>query len=131
VTAQNVDRATVGVLTVDDQDVFRDAARDVIAATPGFEPLAEVASGEEAIDAVRRVLPDLVLLDLRMPGMDGIETARHLTALGTGAVLVLISVEGPNGLAAAVLSCGAAALVRKQDFRPSLLRSLWDAHGRW
>jgi DNA-binding NarL/FixJ family response regulator len=97
----------IGVLTVDDTDVFRGAAHDVIAATPGFEPLAEVASGAEAIDAAQQVLPDLVLLDVRMPGMNGIETARHLTALGTG-----------------------AALVRKQDFRPSVLRSLWDAHGR-
>src|SRR3954447_18595440 len=68
----------VGVVVVDDQLVFRQVARAVIAMTPGFELLGEAPSGEEAIAAVSDLHPDLVLLDVRMPGMDGIETTGHL-----------------------------------------------------
>ena len=59
------------VLTVDDQAVFRDAARDVIDATAGFEAVGDVGSGEEAMAAVERLRPELVLLDVRMPGSAG------------------------------------------------------------
>ena len=70
----------VRVLTVDDQAVFRGVARDVIEATAGFEAIGEAANGEEALEAVERLAPQLVLLDVRMPGLDGVEVARRLTA---------------------------------------------------
>jgi CheY-like chemotaxis protein len=68
----------VRVLTVDDQAVFRRIADDVIAATQGFEAVGEAGGGDEALEAVQRLAPDLVLLDVRMPGVDGIEVARRL-----------------------------------------------------
>ena len=74
----------VRVLTVDDQPLFRDAARAVISATPGFEALAEVTSGEDALRLLDRLRPDLVLLDVSLPGIDGLETCRRLTAGGPG-----------------------------------------------
>jgi two-component system invasion response regulator UvrY len=119
----------VRVLTVDDQAVFRRVAHDVIAATPGFEALGEVQSGEEALAAVERLHPDMVLLDVRMPGMGGIEAARRIVAEHPEAVVVLISIEGPEEFSQLARSAGAAALVRKQDFGPAMLRSLWTAHG--
>ena len=70
----------VRVLAVDDQAVFRRVARDVIAATPGFELIGEAGCGDEGLQAVERLAPDLVLLDVRMPGIDGIEVARRLAA---------------------------------------------------
>jgi DNA-binding NarL/FixJ family response regulator len=120
----------VGVLTVDDQGVFRELARLVVEATPGFESLGEVASGEEALPAVDDLNPDLVLIDVRMPGMDGVETARRITAAHPATVVVLISVEDPIDIPSAADAVGAAALVRKQDFKPALLRDLWAEHGR-
>src|SRR5919107_4651662 len=117
--------SAVRVLTVDDQEVFRGVARDVIDATPGFEAVGEAASGEEAIEAVARLDPELVLLDVRMPGMDGIEVARRLSATHPKTVVVLISMEeGIDVPSAAQLS--AVPLVRKQDFGPRLLRRLWQ-----
>ncbi len=65
---------------MDDQPIFRAAARDVIDATAGFEAVGEAASGEDALRVVDELGPQLVLLDGRMPGMDGIETALRLTA---------------------------------------------------
>ena len=71
----SLSRDRVGVLGVDDQSIFLDVARDVVAATPGFRWVGSASSGEEALDAVRVLEPEFVLLDVRMPGMDGIETA--------------------------------------------------------
>ena len=119
----------VKVLTVDDQAVFRHAARDVISATGGFEAVGDVGSGEEAVAAVERLRPDLVLLDVRMPGIGGIEAARRITEAHPGTVVVLISIEDSDEFADDARAAGAAALVRKQDFGPALLRSIWDAHG--
>src|SRR5215211_40787 len=118
----------VRVLTVDDQELFRGVARDVIDATPGFEAVGEAASGEEALEAVARLSPELVLLDVRMPGMDGLEVARRLTAAHARTLVVLISIEeGIDVPSAAQLDT--VPLVRKQDFGPRLLRRLWQEHG--
>ena len=83
----------VRVLTVDDQIVFRRAAHDVIAATPGFEPVGDAESGEDALDEVERLRPELVLLDVRMPGIGGVEAARRIAAAHPETVVVLISIE--------------------------------------
>ena len=119
----------VRVLTVDDQVVFRDAARDVITATPGFEPVGDAESGEEAMAEVERLRPELVLLDVRMPGIGGIEAARRITAAHPETVVVLISIEDSYEFPQDVHACGAAAVLRKQDFGPAVLRSIWEAHG--
>ena len=93
--------APVRVLTVDDQEVFRIVAREVIDATPGFEPIGDVSGGEEALSAVQRLDPEMVLLDVRMPGLDGVEVARRLRATNPGTLVVLISVEEPMDIPSA------------------------------
>jgi two-component system invasion response regulator UvrY len=124
-----VERRPVTVLIVDDQHVFREVAREVIDATPNFRMAGEAATGPLALAAVEELSPDLVVLDVRMPGMDGVETAARIHSVHPEAVVVLISVEVPPNLPARIGSCGAAALVRKQDFGPSLLRDIWQAYG--
>ncbi len=118
----------MGVLVVDDQVIFRQVAREVVEATPHFELLGEAGSGEHALAAVAELHPDLVLLDVRMPGMDGIETAARLRSARPSPVVILISVEEAANLPRSAASCGAAELVRKQDFGPALLRRLWTTH---
>jgi DNA-binding NarL/FixJ family response regulator len=118
----------IRVLVVDDQAVFRRVARDVIEATPGFETTGEADSGHAALNAVAELRPDLVLLDVRMPDLDGVEVAIRLRSTDSPPVIVLISVEEPRDVPAA-RTCGAATFVRKQDFGPSLLRRLWHAYG--
>lgn len=119
---------TVHVLTVDDQEMFRNVARDVIEATAGFESIGEAATGEEALEAVARLAPELVLLDVRMPGLSGIEVARRIVLTHPEVVVVLISIEERVDVPSAA-QLDRVPLVRKQDFGPVLLRRLWSEHG--
>ena len=85
--------------------------------------------GEEALALAAELSPELILMDVRMPVMDGIETARRLSAEHLGGIIVLISIDDPAELPQGIESCGAKALIRKQDFGCLALRRLWDAHG--
>lgn len=123
-------RTTVGVVTVDDQAVFRQVAREVIEATEGFEALGEASSGEEALRLADDVDPDLVLVDVRMPGMNGVETAARLAEAHPASTIVLISSEERAALPEGVECCGAAALLCKEEFGTRALRRLWALHGR-
>ena len=109
--------------------MFLEVAREVVAATPGFEWVGGALSGADALDAVTRLRPALVLLDVRMPGMDGIETARRISEGHPDTVVVLISVEESPAIVPEAKTSGAAALVRKQEFCPGVLRRLWATHG--
>lgn len=121
-------RTAVTVVTVDDQEVFLSVARDVVEATPGFTTIAQATSGEDALRVVDEHKPELVLIDVRMPGMGGIETSRRIKQAHPDVVVVLVSIEEPSNLPAPSVS-GAVALVRKQDLGSRMLQGLWLAHG--
>lgn len=120
----------VGVLTVDDQASFRSAARALVGATPGFRTLAEASSAAEALAAAETVAPELVLMDLRMPGADGIDATRRLLARRPDAVVILVSAGTLEQLPPGWGTCGAAAVIAKQDLRPRTLVELWQRYGR-
>ena len=120
----------VRVVTVDDQPFFRDAARAIIERTPQFALIGEAGDGEAALDLVRHADPDLVLLDVRLPKLDGIEVSRRLTEEDPERVIVLVSSADPRELSPLARAAGAAAVLRKQWLTPRLLRGLWVAHRR-
>ena len=120
---------SIRVLTVDDHPAFRDAARALIDATPGFEVAGEVDSGEDAVGAVMRLRPDLVLMDVGLSGIDGYEATRRLRYVRPATVIVLVSASDDALEGEPAVTCGAVAWVRKQDLRPRLLRELWQIHG--
>ena len=101
----------------------------MIEATDGFESLGEACSGEDALLLADDVDPDLVLVDVRMPGMNGVETASRLAAAHPTATIVLVSSEDRTALPADVERCGAAALLCKEEFGTAALRQLWAIHG--
>jgi DNA-binding NarL/FixJ family response regulator len=120
---------SVRVLTVDDHATFRAAAHALIDATAGFEVVGEASTGEEGVAMAFRLRPDLVLLDVRLPDIDGYEVARRIAPHLPAVVICLVSTadEAIHGDPSDV--CGAVGYVLKQDLRPGLLRELWATHG--
>lgn len=117
--------AEVSVLVVDDQPAFRQAMATVVAATDGFVLVGTAASGEEALEVARAVRPRLVLMDVHLPGIDGVEAARRLRAGDPAPVVVLLSTYDEDEVE--LDGCGAAAYVPKRLFGPDRLVTCWTA----
>jgi DNA-binding NarL/FixJ family response regulator len=119
---------TVNVLIVDDQAPFRAAARTVIMVSPGFDMTGEAESGEDAVAQAESLHPDLVLMDINLPGINGIEATRQITTSRPETVVILMSTYRAEDLPADAIESGAKAYVHKEDFGPAVVRQIWDEH---
>jgi two-component system, NarL family, invasion response regulator UvrY len=124
-----VQKSAVSVLIADDQAPFRSAARAVVGMTPGFEVVGEAESGEAAVELVESLEPDLVLMDIHLPGISGIEATRRISGSRPHTVTFLVSSYQADDLPAAARSSGAAAYIHKEDFGARLLSELWESRG--
>jgi DNA-binding NarL/FixJ family response regulator len=115
----------VCVVVVDDSAVARSAIEDAVGQVGEFDLAASVESGDEALTIVPRVDPDLILLDIRMAGLDGHETCRLLRAGGSRARIVLVSALNPLELPVGIESCGANAILHKSEVSPRRLTTVW------
>ena len=111
----------VRVLLVDDQAAFLRAMSSVVEETPGFEVVGEASSGEESILAAAELLPDLVLMDVNLPGIDGLEATRRLRGRTAPPVVLLLSTYDEDAGEHFVAESGAAAYVTKSAFGPDRL----------
>jgi DNA-binding NarL/FixJ family response regulator len=119
---------TVRVLIVDDQEPFRLAARMVVEATEGFEVAAESETGEDSVEKVRELSPDLVLMDVNLPGINGLEATRQILSERAGSVVVLLlSTYEEEEYAPRAVECGASAYIPKAVFGPDRLEEAWAA----
>jgi len=116
----------VSVLIVDDQLPFRSVARVVIGMTSGFEVTGEAESAEDALAVVDAAPPDLVLMDINLPGINGIEATRRIHATHPDVSVILLSTYSEGDLPADARDVGALAYVHKEDFGPALVQELWD-----
>src|SRR2546421_12253945 len=121
---------TVRVLIVDDQEPFRQAARMVVDLTDGFEVVGEAETGEAGVDAARELRPDLVLMDVNLPGIDGAEATRRILAELPDSVVFLVSTYEPAEYESKAAESGAAAYIPKSAFGPDRLEGAWVAAGR-
>src|SRR5256886_17635781 len=122
----------VSVLVVDDQLPFRMAAKTVVRVTPGIEVVGEAETGEDAVAQVEALHPRLVLMDINMPGINGIEASRRIHQAHPDACMVLLSTYTADDLPADALATGAAAYINKDQVGPQVLRRTWAgscAHG--
>jgi DNA-binding NarL/FixJ family response regulator len=115
-------------VAADDSREFRDVLRKLIAAMPGFVLVGQACSGEEAVRAVELVSPQLVLMDVLMPGMGGIAAAQAIVTRHPDIVVLLMSVDDPKLYPGAGDLGSAVTCARKQDLCPSEVRRVWEAH---
>ena len=121
--------AVVRVMIVDDQQPFRAAARAVVERVAGFELVAEVGSGEDAVASCATSAPDLVLMDINMGALDGIEATRLITAAEPGIKVILVSTYALDDLPPNARTSGAIAYVNKDELSPKVIRRLWESGG--
>jgi DNA-binding NarL/FixJ family response regulator len=116
------------VLAVDDQPHFRCTLKSVVEATAELA-LADVAeSGEAAVALVRELEPDMVVMDVRMPGVGGIAATNEIKRLRPETLVLLVSTTHPDELSRDAQECRADEVVWKGDLRPRLLDELWERH---
>jgi DNA-binding NarL/FixJ family response regulator len=117
----------VPVWVVDDQASFRRATAATLAATKDFVMAGECHTGESAIELLRDGGTGIVLMDIHMPGMGGIEATRRIRAAHPDLTVLLMSTYDVEDLPAGAACCGAAAYLHKEHLSPDLLTRLWRA----
>jgi DNA-binding NarL/FixJ family response regulator len=117
----------VRVWVVDDQASFRLATAATVAATEDFVMAGECETGESAIELLRDGGGGIVLMDIHMPGMAGIEATRRIRAAHPDLMVLLMSTYDVEDLPAGATDCGAAAYLHKEHLSPDVLTRLWQA----
>jgi DNA-binding NarL/FixJ family response regulator len=116
------------VLAVDDHEPFRRLICQVVGATSGFAAVGEAESGERAVVVAADLEPDMVLMDVYMPGIGGIAAARRIKVSRPVTVVVLISTTHPDDLPGEARHCLADEIIWKGELRPTLLERIWQLH---
>jgi two-component system invasion response regulator UvrY len=116
---------TLAVLVVDDQAPFRSAAKAVVGRVEGFSVVGEAVDGEQAVALASELHPALILMDINMPGISGVEATRQIVATLPDTVVILCSTYNPQDLPPDASTSGALAYVNKEEFGPSELRRIW------
>ena len=114
----------IRVLIVDDQALVRAGFRMILEAQPDLEVVGEAADGSAAIDAVRTLRPDVVLMDVRMPGVDGIEATRRLTEAGAAGKIVILTTYDLDEYVFDALAAGASGFLLKHVPPEELVRGV-------
>ena len=117
----------IRVVVADDQAVVRAGLRMILDAHDDIEIVGEAADGHEALDLVHEVHPDVVLMDIRMPHLDGIEAARRITATGSPARVVVLTTYGVDENIYAALKAGATGFLVKTDHPDHLVHAVRTA----
>jgi len=117
-------------MLVDDHKMFRDGLRVLINAEPDMEVVGEAVDGREAVEMARRLLPDVVVMDISMPGMNGIEAMRHLIRDRPEVKVIMLSMYSSGPLVQSVIAAGAAGYVLKGSDFADLAAAIRGACGR-
>jgi DNA-binding NarL/FixJ family response regulator len=120
----SVSQGAYKVLVVDDHEVVRDGLRAVLQKEPGVEVCCEAGTGVEAVEQVKKSKPDLVLLDLTMPEMNGLEAAQHIKEIAPATDILILSMHFSEEIAREALRIGVRGYMLKSDANTELLQAL-------
>jgi len=112
------------VMIVDDQAPFRAVAGMLVRVIDGWTVVAEAASGEEAVERAIDKRPAVVLMDINLPGISGLEATRRIVERLPGTRVVLVSTYTAEDLPGDARDCGAVGYIRKEEITPVLLREV-------
>lgn len=118
----------IRILTVDDHAVLRDGIAALVTPEPDMEMVGEATNGLEAVDAFRRLRPDVVLMDLQMPVMGGIDSIKEILAETPGARIIVLTTYEGDVQAMRALKVGARAFLLKSSLRRELLDAIRLVH---
>ena len=120
----------IRLLIVDDHPVVRDGLRGILEGSPDFEVVGEAANGAEAVTRARALRPDVVLMDLRMPDVDGVTAIKRLAELGVEARVLVLTTYDTDADVVPAIEAGATGYLLKDSPRGDLLRAVRAAaHG--
>lgn len=114
----------VRVVLVDDHPIVRDGLRALLGSVDDVDVVGEAASGEEAIEVVRNTAPDVVIMDIEMPGIGGIEATRRLAAAHPRSVVLVLTMYGEDEFVFAALRAGARGYLVKGAQQEDVLRTI-------
>ncbi len=121
--------ADVRVLIVDDQVPFREASCMVVEMTDGFEVAGQAENGEQAVEMAATLRPDLVLMDVQMPGIDGLEATRRIMAMADPPRVLVMSTHESGSYEEPALAAGAIGFLPKSSFSMDALEDAWAQVG--
>ena len=114
----------VRVLVVDDHEGVRAGLKALLESAAWIDVVGEASSGEEAVEKARALEPDIVIMDLAMPGMDGLEATRRITGLGLEAKVLVLTIHDEDEFLTAALDAGAAGFLNKAVADTGLMGAL-------
>jgi DNA-binding NarL/FixJ family response regulator len=130
VETRSVARQVLRILLVDDHDLVRQGLRSMLEGQPGWTICAEAATGREAIDLAEQLQPDVVVMDIHMPGMDGLQATREILATNPRTEVVVLTVDETKEVAQAAKEVGARGIMMKSDAVRNLVTAVAALAGR-
>lgn len=124
ISLTDLDQTLLNVLVVDDHDVVRIGICGIIAQVPGVKVIGQAASGEQALAMARELRPDIVIMDIRMPGIGGIEATRRLLVANPGLKVIVVTMVDDDIRPAQLLKAGAVGYITKRTDRAEMQRAL-------
>ncbi|MBN7769166.1 UvrY/SirA/GacA family response regulator transcription factor [Marinobacter daepoensis] len=118
----------IRVLVVDDHELVRSGITRMLADNPDIEVIGQASSGEEAIDCVRENRPDIVLMDIRMPGIGGLEATRRILRIDDSIRVIVVTACADDPYPARVMQSGATAYITKGADIQEMVRAIRKAH---
>ena len=115
---------SVRILVADDHDVVREGVITILKQRPDWEVVAEAENGEQALSGARQLMPDITILDIRMPLLDGLSAAQRISDLHLGTKILIFTMHDSSSLRGTVQKAGARGYVLKSRASQDLIRAV-------